>query len=80
MRTKYYTLEQYLNYEREADERNEFIDGEIYAMAGESGADADISTNLTTALAFSFAERIVAGELKTRKSEAARSKSISAGE
>lgn len=43
----YYTAEQYLAWEREADERNEFVDGEIYAMAGESGAHADISTNLT---------------------------------
>jgi len=42
----YYTLEQYLKIEREADERSEFIDGEIYAMAGESGAHADISMNL----------------------------------
>jgi len=42
----YYTLEQYLKIEREADERSEFVDGEIYAMAGESGAHADISMNL----------------------------------
>ena len=42
----YYTIEQYLNYEREANERNEYIDGEIYAMAGESGAHGDISANL----------------------------------
>ena len=42
----YYTIEQYLKIEREADERSEYIDGEIYAMAGESGAHADISMNL----------------------------------
>lgn len=42
----YYTVEQYLKIEREADERSEYIDGEIYAMAGESGAHADISMNL----------------------------------
>lgn len=42
----YYTIEQYLAWERQADERSEFIDGEIYAMAGESGAHADISMNL----------------------------------
>jgi Uma2 family endonuclease len=42
----YYTAEQYLAWEREAEERSEFIDGEIYAMAGESGAHADISMNL----------------------------------
>jgi len=42
----YYAIEQYLEWERQADERSEFIDGEIYAMAGESGAHADISMNL----------------------------------
>ncbi len=42
----YYTVDQYLNWERQADERSEFVDGEIYAMAGESGAHGDISMNL----------------------------------
>ena len=42
----YYTADQYLEWERQADERSEFIDGEIYAMAGESGAHADVSMNL----------------------------------
>ena len=46
----YYTLEQYLKIEREADERSEFVDGEIYAMAGESGAHADISANLVAVI------------------------------
>ena len=47
----YYTVEQYLEYERQADERSEYIDGEIYAMAGESGAHAHISTNLAMLVA-----------------------------
>lgn len=42
----YFTVEQYLEYEREADERSELIDGEIYAMAGESRRHGDISTNV----------------------------------
>lgn len=46
----YYTVEQYLTWERQADERSEFVDGEIYAMAGESGAHADISMNLAGSL------------------------------
>jgi Uma2 family endonuclease len=46
----YYTVEQYLKIERETDERSEYIDGEIYAMAGESGAHADISANLVAAI------------------------------
>lgn len=45
-----YTIDQYLGWERQADERSEFIDGEIYAMAGESGAHADISINLAMTL------------------------------
>jgi Uma2 family endonuclease len=46
----YYTIEQYLDWERQADERSEFVDGEIYAMAGESGSHADISMNLAGSL------------------------------
>jgi len=46
----YFSLEEYLKYEREAEERSELIDGDIYLMAGESGAHADISTNLTVSL------------------------------
>lgn len=45
-----YTVEQYLEWERQADERSEFVDGEIYAMAAESGAHADISMNLAVLL------------------------------
>jgi Uma2 family endonuclease len=49
-RRLYYTAEQYLAWEREADERSFYLDGEIYAMAGESGAHADISMNLAVLL------------------------------
>ena len=41
----YFTVEQYLEYERQADERSELIDGEIYAMAGESPKHGDVSAN-----------------------------------
>jgi Uma2 family endonuclease len=51
----YYTIEQYLVCERQADERSEFVDGEIYAMAGESAAHADISMNLAV---------LIGGQLK----------------
>lgn len=40
------TVAEYLERERKAFERSEYIDGEIYQMAGESGAHADISINL----------------------------------
>lgn len=41
-----YSIEEYLALERASDERHEYIDGYIYAMAGESGEHADICTNL----------------------------------
>src|SRR5437762_2493004 len=47
----YYSIDQYLDWERQADDRSEFIDGEVYAMAGESGTHADISMNLAMILA-----------------------------
>ncbi len=40
------TEEQYLAMEREADERNEFIDGYIFRMAGESQEHGEIVANL----------------------------------
>ncbi|MCI0739723.1 MAG: Uma2 family endonuclease [Gemmataceae bacterium] len=46
-KTKFaYTVDQYLTIERAAAERHYFLDGEIYAMAGESGAHGDITVNL----------------------------------
>jgi Uma2 family endonuclease len=41
-----YSIEEYLALERASEERHEYIDGYIYAMAGESGAHGDICTNL----------------------------------
>lgn len=41
-----YSLEEYLETERRAETRSELIDGEIYAMSGESGRHGDISMNL----------------------------------
>ncbi len=40
------TIEEYLAFEREAEERHEYLDGVLYAMAGESPAHGDISANL----------------------------------
>jgi Uma2 family endonuclease len=45
-----YTEEEYLSLEREADERHEYIDGYIYAMAGESDEHGDICVNLVREL------------------------------
>jgi Uma2 family endonuclease len=40
------TIAEYLAQERAAEERHEYLDGEVYAMAGESPEHADICTNL----------------------------------
>lgn len=46
-----YTLEEYLEIDRNStDERYEYVDGEIYAMAGESSEHGDISVNLTVSI------------------------------
>jgi Uma2 family endonuclease len=45
-----YTVDQYLTIERESEDRHEYLDGQIYAMAGESGAHGDISVNIVGVL------------------------------
>lgn len=45
-----YTVDEYLKMEREAEERHEYIDGEIFQMAGESDEHGDISVNLVAEL------------------------------
>src|SRR5262245_24970651 len=45
-----YTIDQYLKIERASEERHEYVDGEIYAMAGESGEHGDISVNVVVSL------------------------------
>ncbi len=47
---KYYTVEEYLAFEREAFEKHEYIDGEIVAMAGASREHNLIGTNTTFVL------------------------------
>ena len=41
-----YTVEEYLALERASEERHEYLDGQIYAMAGESPEHGDICANL----------------------------------
>lgn len=45
-----FTVDEYLALERAAEERHEYLDGEIFAMAGESGEHGDISVNLAASL------------------------------
>lgn len=47
---KFYTDEEYLAFEREAEEKHELVDGEIIAMAGASRRHNLINTNTTIAL------------------------------
>ena len=46
VQTQRVSINDYLRRERAADVRHEYLDGEIFAMAGESGPHADISANL----------------------------------
>jgi Uma2 family endonuclease len=45
-----FTVEEYLALERAAEERHEYFDGEIIAMAGEKLAHGIISTNIIAIL------------------------------
>jgi Uma2 family endonuclease len=42
-----FTTDEYLAFERTSDERHEYLDGVIYAMAGESETHGTLCTNLT---------------------------------
>lgn len=45
-----FTADEYLALERAAEERHEYLDGQIFAMAGESPKHGDISVNLVVSL------------------------------
>jgi len=45
-----YTIDEYLALEREAEERYQYVDGQIYAMAGESLEHSTICVNLMVIL------------------------------
>lgn len=46
----HYTVDEYLEMERAAEDRHEYLDGEIIAMAGESLQHGDISVNVVISL------------------------------
>ncbi len=62
-----YTVEEYLAFERESEERHEYLDGVLYAMAGESPAHADISANLVYELMRQLRERPCRVRIKDTK-------------
>ena len=45
-----YSIDEYLAIERASEDRHEYLDGTIFAMAGESGEHADISANLVVVI------------------------------
>ncbi|MCL4246909.1 MAG: Uma2 family endonuclease [Anaerolineae bacterium] len=45
-----WTVDEYLAFERESEIRHEFLDGEVFAMAGAEPAHVDIRTNTQTSL------------------------------
>ena len=55
-----YSPEEYLEFERESDVRHEYLDGQVYAMAGESLSHSRVCSNLS---------REVGNELKGRNCE-----------
>ncbi len=44
------TEDEYLKFERATEDRHQYLDGEIFAMAGESGQHADISVNIVVSI------------------------------
>jgi Uma2 family endonuclease len=42
-----YTIDEYLTIERQSEDRHEYLDGNIFAMSGESDAHGEISANLS---------------------------------
>jgi Uma2 family endonuclease len=65
----YFTEEQYLKIEREAEEKHEYVDGQIYAMAGETEAHNTICVNLTREVSLRLKGkpcRVFAKDIKVR--------------
>ncbi len=45
-----FTVDDYLRLERAAVDRHEFLDGRVFAMAGESGPHGDVSANIVASI------------------------------
>jgi Uma2 family endonuclease len=54
---KIYTLEEYLELDKNSEEKYEYFDGEVFAMAGGSPAHARIGVNVCTRLALKLEGR-----------------------
>src|SRR5207237_5896930 len=73
-----YTVEQYLALERRSEERHYYLDGAIYAMAGESDAHGDISVNLVAVLHIQL--RATPCRVRTKDTKVRSGPILSAGE
>jgi Uma2 family endonuclease len=65
--------EEYLALERQAEERHQFVDGQIYAMAGETPAHSTVCVNITVVLGSQLRGkpcRIYSPNMKIRSSPA----------
>ena len=60
-----FTIADYLTLERAAEERHEYLDGVVYAMAGESPNHGRICTNLVGSLSVHRAAPVVKRSVKT---------------
>jgi len=77
-----YTVDEYLALERASEERHEYLDGQIYAMADESGEHGDISANVAGSLVSQLKGtpcRARIKDTKVRSGPAPRSRQSTAG-
>lgn len=76
------TEDEYLKLERESEERHQYVDGEIFAMAGESGEHGDITANTAYLLMAQLRDgrcRVRIKDTKVRSGPMPRSAKRSAG-
>jgi Uma2 family endonuclease len=66
-KTRKYTIEEYLEMERESIERHEFIDGEVFLMSGESDNHGIISMNLSGLMFLNLRNKNCQGRVKDAK-------------
>ena len=67
----YFTVDQYLALERRARNRHEFLDGEIFAMAGESWDHGTISSNVAYVMLSQLKNKPCQAQAKDMKALAA---------
>jgi Uma2 family endonuclease len=77
-----YTAEEYLMMERSSEERHEYLDGQIYAVAGETLGHGVICTNLTGVISTQVLGRpciVLSKDIRVRSGPLARSSDITKG-